>query len=421
MVIVHDTVDVGTAPTERPPGEIHEQVVRFHSIQRLLHNQDGTGPLILTSNTEFLGSSFELKLHCTRFDIHHDLCRVTLVNTSVVHEAVQADLSIIDSDGLPVNDIPTYDPNETKIQNSIESSVYYWYTGMHERGFHLRLCTHRKGIIPTALVDGAVVVKIRVRTKGFGTPPSPKIFKPENPFFESIRTLFDNGDHADVTFEVENVLWGRKRPAPTIFRAHRAILKYGCVFLYDLCNSQSGEEAVIPISGVKPSIFRYVLEYIYGMNTPHFTFKKYCMPILEAADKFKVIFLKLKAEAWLVENTVLSIDNVFEMLEYADRFSLALLKERVVDFVMANKDQVLERSKKLSEVSSQFVAEVLTAAVNVSNGETDVPIHKMRVCQLRWLLYNHALDVDGPREAMIQRLKENESAPRRRFGAFICD
>ena len=60
--------------------------------------------------------------------------------------------------------------------------------------------------------------------------------------------------------------------------------------------------------------------------------------IIDAADKYGVVNLKLEAEARLVEDTVITIENVMDLLVYAESKNLALLKEVVMDYIVENKD-----------------------------------------------------------------------------------
>ena len=61
--------------------------------------------------------------------------------------------------------------------------------------------------------------------------------------------------------------------------------------------------------------------------------------IVDAADKYEVVGLKLEAEASLVAPTTFTMENVMDNLLYADSNNCALLKEAVMDFLVKNVEQ----------------------------------------------------------------------------------
>jgi hypothetical protein len=77
---------------------------------------------------------------------------------------------------------------------------------------------------------------------------------------------------------------------------------------------------------VTPDIFRLLLNYIYGGT--------HAKEIIDAADKYGVVNLKLEAEACFVEGTTFTIENVMEHLFYAESENCALLKEVTMDFIV---------------------------------------------------------------------------------------
>ena len=66
---------------------------------------------------------------------------------------------------------------------------------------------------------------------------------------------------------------------------------------------------------------------------------------MKAADRFGIIGLKeLEAEAHYVTSTAtFTLDIVMENLHFADSLNLALLKEAVMDFIVKNKVEMLEK------------------------------------------------------------------------------
>ena len=63
--------------------------------------------------------------------------------------------------------------------------------------------------------------------------------------------------------------------------------------------------------------------------------------IIDAADRYGVVGLKLEAETSFVTSTTITLDNVIEYLLYADSVNCALIKEAVMDFILKNHRKVL--------------------------------------------------------------------------------
>ena len=132
--------------------------------------------------------------------------------------------------------------------------------------------------------------------------------------------------------------------AAVTFPAHRVIMMKGSSFLAILCESLGNTTTpIIQITGVSHDIFRLLLSYIYGMTISNDNMKLHAKEIINAADMFGVPSLKLEAEARLVEDTVITIENVMDLLVYAECKNCALLKEAAVDFIVDNKAEVIEK------------------------------------------------------------------------------
>ena len=61
---------------------------------------------------------------------------------------------------------------------------------------------------------------------------------------------------------------------------------------------------------------------------------------MQLTNKYAVVGLKLKAEAFLVSSTEISVNNVVKLLLFADEKNLVLLKEAKMDFLVKNKKKV---------------------------------------------------------------------------------
>ena len=177
-----------------------------------------------------------------------------------------------------------------------------------------------------------------------------------------------------------------------------------------LLNGLCKSEASVSIADESPDIFRHVLHYLYGGKVSDEDMKEHAKDIIDAADKYGVVGLKLEAEASLVTATTITFDSAIDNLLYADGKNCALLKETVLDFIA---DNGKEAAKKLSfeHVPSTVIPYLLTAMSkgNDTDGETtstENDLSAMRVNALRKMLHEKGLDVDGSREMMIARLEE---------------
>ena len=172
-----------------------------------------------------------------------------------------------------------------------------------------------------------------------------------------------------------------------------------------------GDSATIAITDVKPDIFRHLLYYLYGGKVDDEDLKANAKGIIDAADKYGVVGLKLEAEASFVTSTTITIDNVMDNLLYADSKNCALLQEAVMDFAVENVDEVYEKVD-FDNFPGHLVKDLM-AAVNrgkkkngaSESGSSCQELNNMRISELRRKLYEKGLDVDGSRETMIATLK----------------
>ena len=149
--------------------------------------------------------------------------------------------------------------------------------------------------------------------------------------------------------------------------------------------------------------------------------KYHARDIIDAADKFGVVGLKLKAEAYWVENTTISIDNAVDNLLYADAKNCPLMKEAVMDFLVQNGKEAEQLS--FDNLPGGLMKDLLTAMNSRDNRLPEseiladgvsfhdhmpgiaVDFRTMGVSELRKELDEKGLEVDGSREAMIAALE----------------
>ncbi|KAL7548116.1 hypothetical protein ACHAWF_011407 [Thalassiosira exigua] len=239
-------------------------------------------------------------------------------------------------------------------------------------------------------------------------------FIPQNPLSRRILNKFMDEVSADVVFEISrgdisgNPWKKRAKASPTTFHAHRFILRECSPVLAELCNSEEGLTP-IPLDNVKPDIFVHLLFYAYGGKVDDADLEEKAKDIIDAADKFGVVDLKLEAEACYVRKTEIDVENMLENLLYAESRNCALLKEAVMDFIVENGDEV-EAKVSLKDIPSGLFADLLNTMNRGKKGSGNgngTELSKMRVGDLRKKLHEKGLPADGSREAMVAALKEN--------------
>lgn len=260
---------------------------------------------------------------------------------------------------------------------------------------------------------------------------------PKNPASSIMLKLFGDEKSADVVFEVAG---GDKQKhfdedddlnsseSSTQFHAHRLFLQHHSSELAALCATSEGMKP-IHIIDVKPSVFRLLLYYVYGGEISEKEFVANSMDLIKAADKYGVVNLKLEAEVWYVHDTTITIDNVIDLLHYAGAMNCALLSEAVMDFIVANKEEVI-RKVSFQNVPGDMYKDLLAAMTRYyeedseedseedddddeDNEEDEEKSHvetsfsKMRIRDLRQKLYEKGMDVDGSRDTLIAALMEH--------------
>ena len=278
-----------------------------------------------------------------------------------------------------------------------------------------------RSTIMDALIEGTLIFEFRLKLSEASTLSSQ--FIPKNPLNKNIINKFNDEESADVKFEVDSASiseqggdegGGKRAKTTTTFHAHRLILQDGAPLLAELCKPSAGggSVATVLITDVKPDIFRHMLYYLYGGKLTDEELKANARDIIDAADKHGVVHLKLDAEACYVKSTTITLENMMDNLLYADSKNLALLKEAVMDYIVANKNDIIGKVS-FDKVPSSMITDILAAMArgeqnDDDNNECNINYNKMRVGTLRKMLDDKGLDVDGSREAMISALKESE-------------
>jgi len=237
-----------------------------------------------------------------------------------------------------------------------------------------------------------------------------------------MQRLFLNDKSSDIMFEVrgeeqpKNNAMKNAKTAPVTFPAHRLIVENCSSIFEELCESNSEDRTnPIQITGVSPDVFRLLLFYMYGGKVSDDDMKSHAKEIIDAADRYGVSSLKLEAEANLVITTTFGVENVKDLLIYADSKNCVLLKEAAMDFMLEYIDHIM-RSIRFDDAPGALVNDVLAAIARAKmrkdgRGATDTDensashFHSMRISELRQKVHEKGLDVDGSREMLIASLE----------------
>jgi len=299
-----------------------------------------------------------------------------------------------------------------------------------------RIC--RQIFRPPMNNDGSLTVEVRMRLaddKG-ADKAAEKLVIPENPLAKNILSKFMDEESADIIFEVESTNFGRKRSkTTTTIHAHRFILQQFSSTLDEIC--KPGEDQVIrykrgdgmttiTITDANPNTFKRMLFYMYGGKLSNDDMKQHAKSIIDVADKYGIVGLKLEAEAAYVTSERITIENVIDKLLYADSKNLALLKEAVMDYLVKNGKEAMTKLS-FDNVPGSAMKDLLAAMTRGKSEEGEDKTAKsvlndyntMRVNTLRKLLHEYGLDVDGSREMMIARLEEDTAREEKARMDFI--
>ena len=183
----------------------------------------------------------------------------------------------------------------------------------------------------TYLSNGTLTLEIHLRTNKQTGPAS---FVPSNPFCNNMLKVFNDEDKSDVKFEVGGEVESaanrhkRAKTTATMFHASHLILAVNAPALADMCRPGNEAEATVPINGVEPEVFKTVLYFCYGGMVSEEELAANSKAIIDAADRFGIVNLKLQAEAVLTEQTEITVENMLDNLLYANSKNLALFQEK---------------------------------------------------------------------------------------------
>jgi len=390
-------VDVGTPPDGT--SNWTTTVVRFHGFANLPTTR---GDIVESPEFSCFGHQWGLDLYPGGSNNSSEgYAAVVLCNASNASIKLQYGYSVRDANGREV----VYEQ-----KNHEFDAVTGDYNAWRVKDFA------KRSTIMNTLVQGTLIIEVRMKLVDTNNKESITQFIPTNPLCKNVLQKFNDEESADVVFEVDNGSCqneehtNKKSKTTTTFYAHRFILQNVSTILSELCKSdESGGITTVSITDVKPEIFRHMLYNAYGGKLSDEDLKNNAKDIINACDKYGVVHLKLEAEAIYVESNEITMDNMMDNLLYADSKNLALLKEAVMDYIVANKRDIIGKVS-FDNLPSSMMTDLLTAmARGEAGGGDSKDYNNIRVGALRKMLDKKGLDVDGSRESMIALLKENSA------------
>lgn len=260
--------------------------------------------------------------------------------------------------------------------------------------------------------SGTLTVEVHMRIN----KPGPVQFVPGNPILDNLLDDFNNKETATIKLEVGGSREGstkRIKTMTTSFYAHHYILRLSAPVLADMCEprddrTHSEYSSCVPITDVQPEIFKHLLYYCYGGKIDEEDLRTNAKYIIEAADCFGVVNLKLEAEACYANTIELTLDNIVDVVTYAHSKNLALLKERCMNFLSsANKKEVAKRVS-FANVPAQLLNDLMVSLARREAASDTDDVDIMCVSDLRRMAHGRGLSVDGSREMLISSIKQDE-------------
>ena len=124
--------------------------------------------------------------------------------------------------------------------------------------------------------------------------------------------------------------------------------------------------------------------------------------------------LKIEAETVYVNSTPITIENVVDNFYFADTKKCALLKEKVMEFLVENGQDVLDKLSLQDGLQSATLFRDFMTAVAMEksddkgyDGDDPAKFKVMSVNVLRRKLSDRGLSIDGTREMMIAGLEQS--------------
>lgn len=191
-----------------------------------------------------------------------------------------------------------------------------------------------------------------------------------------------------------------------MFYAHCNILMRATPQLAELCTTSADETPIfvqVPNSTF-PNFYRLLL-YIYGFEVVP-NLQKNMIEMIEVANKYGAVNLKLKAEAQYIKSSTFTTFDMMDHLLFADSMSCEALKEAVLDFIAKNRDKIILKNL-LKDAPAGFLNGIMVAMARVEKEKNydstfdewgvdeSEGLSTMHIRELCGRAHAEGLDVDG--------------------------
>eukprot|EP00956_Cyclotella_meneghiniana_P024332 scaffold48767_cov67-Cyclotella_meneghiniana.AAC.6 len=201
------------------------------------------------------------------------------------------------------------------------------------------------------LKDGVLRIDARIQVKD---KKDSQLFMFQSKLSNKMMTLLESGEKADASFEVGD----------STFPVHSIILHNNASILANHLVGGYASSAVI--DGITAAVFQMVLAYVYAERLPtDGEMLEHGKELIDAADRYELVDLKMAVEHVLVRERILTPKNVSDYIQLADAKSCPLLKEYATTFLYVNAEDVLnsELFKLVKDVIEENARKRRRAAV----------------------------------------------------------
>ena len=237
--------------------------------------------------------------------------------------------------------------------------------------------------------DGVFVVEVELRVMVTASP----IWKlpratPFPPFMAKLEHL---AEFSDCDFVVDG----------ETFFSHKNILALRAPSLLALATDEAPH---VELPGISKDSFKDFLHFVYtGELSSTYDDLDSILTLMELADRFACVSLKLDLEAKIVEE-LLTESNAIRLLLFSDSHTCALLYEASMEMICKQGNDLhwnlIGESTELASKAARYAM----AKKHGKKDEDDGCLDYLGISSLRRQLHSCGQDVDGSRETLLRRL-----------------
>lgn len=154
------------------------------------------------------------------------------------------------------------------------------------------------------LVDGALCIDLTIQVK----PELRDFYIYDYGIANKMKNLLESGERSDATIKVGD----------ETFKVHSCIIHNNAPILANLLN-QIDQNLDTVVEDIFPDVFRLILEFVYtGCCPDNDEVLEFGKELIDAANKFELVKLKVDVENVLVCKRVMTIENVSDWILFAE-------------------------------------------------------------------------------------------------------